>query len=79
MKEQSTTRGFAVLSITSLIVKLVSLLFFPLLNFILPQKLLVPIIHIYHIYLYICSEQPEYLLLFQSWFQTNHKITIKTP
>ncbi|HCW05706.1 MAG TPA: sporulation protein SpoVB [Clostridium sp.] len=38
MKEQSTTRGFAVLSAASLIVKLVSLLFLPLLNFILPQE-----------------------------------------
>lgn len=37
MKEQSTTRGFAVLSAASLIVKLVSLLYLPLLNFILPQ------------------------------------------
>lgn len=38
MKEQSTTRGFAVLSAASLIVKLVSLLYLPLLNFILPQE-----------------------------------------
>lgn len=38
MKEQSTTKGFAVLSAASLIVKLVSLLYLPLLNFILPQR-----------------------------------------
>ncbi|NLZ48796.1 MAG: polysaccharide biosynthesis protein [Clostridiales bacterium] len=37
MKEQSTSKGFAVLSAASLIVKLVSLLYLPLLNFILPQ------------------------------------------